>query len=58
MKITDLEGKEIEVRDLDLALLQADDYRHYRVKEPTEMHLHLYQYWEDIYQKLLAFKSA
>jgi hypothetical protein len=28
LKITDLDGKEIKVDDLALALLQADDYRH------------------------------
>ena len=53
MKIFDLDGKEIEVADLALALLQADDYRHYRVTNPTAMQLHLYDYWEDFYQKLL-----
>jgi hypothetical protein len=36
-----------------MAILQADDYRHYRVKEPSEYHLYLYDYWEDVYQKLL-----
>ena len=53
MKIIDLDGREIEVTDLDLAIMQADDYRYYRVNEPTEMHRHLYDYWEDFYQKLL-----
>jgi len=53
MKIIDLDGREIEVTDLDLAIMQADGYRYYRVNEPTEMHLHLYDYWEDFYQKLL-----
>lgn len=57
MKITDLEGREIEVTDLQLALLQADDYRHYRVANPSEHHLYVYKYWEDIYQKLLILES-
>jgi hypothetical protein len=52
-KITDLEGKEITVTDLALAILQADDYRHYRVNDPSPYHLHLVEYWEDLYQKLL-----
>ena len=30
MKIIDLKGKEITVTDLELAIMQADDYRHYR----------------------------
>lgn len=53
MKITDLDEKEIEVKDLAMALLQADDYRHYRVSYPTPAQLHLQDYWEDFYQKLL-----
>ncbi len=53
MTITDLDGKEITVTDVQLALLQADDYRHYRVNEPSEYQLYLYKYWEDVYQKLL-----
>jgi hypothetical protein len=60
MKITDLDGKEIKVTDLDLALLQADDYRHYELSDPAaaEMNKRLKAYWEDVYQKLLALKSA
>jgi len=53
MKITDLDGKDIEVTDLALAILQADDYRHYRATKPTPHDFHLYDYWEDFYQKLL-----
>jgi len=53
MKITDLDGREIVVTDLALAILQADDYRHYRVIQPTPHDLQLYDYWEDFYQKLL-----
>ena len=58
MKIIDLDGREVEVTDLALALLQADDYRHYRVSKPTAMQLHLYDYWEDFYQKLLILDGA
>lgn len=52
LTITDLEGRVIEVTDLSLALMQADDFRHYRVAEPTDHHRYLYDYWEDVYQKL------
>lgn len=54
MKITDMDGKEIAVTDLPLALMQADDYRHYRVSNPSDYQLYLYDYWEDLYQKLLS----
>ncbi len=40
--IIDLNGKEIAVTDLSLALMQADDYRHYRVGDPSSYQLHLY----------------
>ncbi|MEO6630376.1 MAG: hypothetical protein ABIN13_01600 [Mucilaginibacter sp.] len=56
--ITDLDGKEIEVKDLALALLQADDYRHYRVTNPSPAHLQLQDYWEDFYQKLLQLDAV
>jgi hypothetical protein len=58
MKITDLDGQEIEVTDLALAILQADDYRHYRATNPSPMHLHLMDYWEDFYQKLLQLDAG
>jgi hypothetical protein len=57
MKITDLDGREIAVSDLAMALLQADDYRHYRVKKPSPYQRHLYEYWEDFYQKLLILSK-
>ncbi|WDF79043.1 hypothetical protein PQ469_03360 [Mucilaginibacter sp. KACC 22773] len=57
MKIIDLDGKEIIVTDLPIAVLQADDFRHYRVSKPSEYDLYLYKYWEDIYQKLLLLDT-
>ncbi|PAW95069.1 hypothetical protein CKK33_16835 [Mucilaginibacter sp. MD40] len=57
MKLIDLDGRVIEVENLDLALLQADDYRHYRVTTPTENDIYRYAYWEDVYQKLLKLKT-
>lgn len=57
MKITDSNVKVIEVDNLDLALMQADDYRHYRVAFPTDADLKRYAYWEDLYQKLLQIKQ-
>lgn len=57
MKIIDLDGRDMDVADLTMAILQADDYRHYRVKEPSKYHLYLYDYWEDVYQKLLLLNK-
>jgi len=49
MKIIDLDGKEIIVTDLAMKIMQTDDYRHYRVQNPSSYQLHLYNYWEDLY---------
>jgi hypothetical protein len=56
MKIIDLNGKEIEVMDLPLAILQADDYRHYRHNNP-DYDGKQRKYWEDFYQKLMQQQS-
>lgn len=57
MTIIDLDGKEITVTDFPLAILQADDYRHYRVDDPYEYQVYLYKYREDFYQKLLLLDT-
>jgi len=59
MKIIDLDGKEIEVTDLDLAVMQADDYRHYRHTDPAFVvrDKQLQAYWEDLYQKFWRLKN-
>jgi hypothetical protein len=57
MTVIDLDGNEITVTDLPLAMMQADDYRHYRVQAPSSYQLHLYKYWEDFYQKLLILDA-
>jgi hypothetical protein len=58
MEIIDINGRVIQVTDLKLSLLQADDYRHYRHADPAfaakdEV---LATYWGDIYQKLLLLE--
>jgi tetrahydromethanopterin S-methyltransferase subunit G len=60
MKIMDLDGKVIEVGNLDLALMQADDYRHFRHAKKGFEHIdeRLQRYWEDVYQKLFKLKEA
>jgi len=59
MKIKDTDGKIITVENLQLALMQADDYRHYRHTDPGFAVFDDKQqaYWEDIYQKLLALQQ-
>jgi hypothetical protein len=60
MKIVDNNGKVIEVGNLDLALMQADDFRHYKHTDNrfAQLDEHLNAYWEDIYQQLLQIKTA
>jgi hypothetical protein len=59
MEIIDLEGKTIQITDLDLAILQADDYRHYRHTDPAfaKIDKELQAYWQDFYEKLVRLKS-
>jgi hypothetical protein len=59
MKIVDKNGKIIAIENLDLAILQADDYRHYRHADPSFKALdeELQTYWEDVYQKLLQLRN-
>lgn len=57
MHVIDLNGEKVAVIDLGLAIMQADDYRHYRVANPSERQFHLYAYWEDLYQKLVALQA-
>ena len=58
MKIKDLNGFDLEVEDLQLAIRQADDYRHYEHLNPQNWQADERRkaYWEDIYQKLLTLK--
>ena len=59
MNITDINGKVIEISDLDLAIIQADDFRHYSTTQPGQVEFVLKQqaYWEDIYQKLILLQA-
>lgn len=55
LKITDLNGIELEIENLQLAIMQVDDYRHYEHLDPQYQQANENQkaYWEDIYQKLI-----
>lgn len=59
MKIIDLAGKEITVTDLSLAILQADDFRHYRHLRPefAEFDEKQRRYWQDVYDKLVRLQQ-
>ena len=54
LKITDLNGFELEIDNLQLAIMQADDYRHYQHLDPKYQQTdeQIQAYWNDIYQKL------
>lgn len=55
LTITDLNGFELEIDNLQLAIMQADDYRHYQHLNPQyrQGDEKRKAYWEDIYRKLM-----
>ena len=60
MFITDIEDNLIEITDLQLAIMQADDYRHFEHFNPdfVEFAAKRRAYWEDIYRKLLKLQAT
>lgn len=60
MTIYDLNGKPIEITDLDTAIELAEAYKeyHHQDEQYYEMDKRLHEYWSDIYKKLLELKSA
>ena len=58
MKITDLNGFDLEIENLQLAILKADEYRHYAHFNPEHRLADekLQAYWEDVYQKLIQLQ--
>lgn len=60
MYITDLNGQQLEIDNLQLAIMQADDYRHYRRLDPQYKAADdkRQAYWEDIYQQLLTLRQG
>jgi hypothetical protein len=59
MKITDINGSDLEIDNLQLAIMQADDYRHYEHLNPQNRQTdeQLKAYWDDVYQKLLTLQE-
>ena len=59
MTIKDLNGFDLEIADLQLAIMQADDNRHFHRFNPDLIDLAKEKraYWEDVYQKLLKLQA-
>jgi hypothetical protein len=59
MKVTDLNGCQIEVTDLDEAIRITADYKEYRHEDKSYSELDKRQkaYWSDMYEKLITIKK-
>ncbi|MDR6919541.1 3-isopropylmalate dehydratase [Chryseobacterium sp. 2987] len=57
MKITDLNGFEITVTDLDKAIEQAELFKDLHHVPPVPYDKVRQKYWTDVYNKLLQLKS-
>lgn len=57
MKITDLNGCEIEVTDLDKAIEQTEFFKDCSHVPPVPSDKIRQQYWGDMYEKLIALKE-
>ena len=57
--LKDLNGEQITVTDLDQALAEADEYRHYRhtSKKYKAFDDSRQAYWQDLYEKLKELKN-
>lgn len=57
--LKDLKGELITVTDLDKALAEVDEYRHYRhtSKKYKEFDDSRQAYWQDLYEKLKELKD-
>lgn len=57
MKITDLNGYQIEITDPDTAIEQAESFKDYHHIPPVESDGKKQAYWRDMYYKLLELKQ-
>ena len=57
MKVTDLNGCEIEVTDLDEAIEETEFFKDCHHVPPIESDKERQAYWTDMYQKLLELKN-
>lgn len=58
MKITDLNGLDIKVTDLEKAIDQADYFKDAHHIPPVDSDKQRQEYWTDIYNKLLMLKNT
>ncbi|ANF50286.1 3-isopropylmalate dehydratase [Chryseobacterium glaciei] len=57
MKITDLNGFEIEITDLKEAIKQAKNFKDLHHVPPIPSDKEQQEYWKDLYEKLVTLKS-
>jgi hypothetical protein len=57
MKITDLNGFEIEVTNLNKAIKHAKNFKNLHHTPPLPSDKERQDYWKDLYEKLLIVKS-
>lgn len=59
MNVTDLEGRQITVIDLDAAIRLAEEYKGYEHldKRYAALDRELKAYWTDLHEKLLTLKT-
>lgn len=60
MKITDQNGQQIEITDLNKAVAQANSFRTFCHQGPAQENQdrYLQAYWQDVYEKLLLLHSS
>lgn len=57
MKVTDLNGFEIEITDLDKAIAQAKLFSEFAHDPPAPCDGLLREYWEDMHKRLIEISS-
>ncbi|MBN8786459.1 MAG: 3-isopropylmalate dehydratase [Terrimonas sp.] len=56
--VTDLNGKQLLVTDLNKAIQQAAAFKEYRHVPPVKSDKERQQYWNDLYNKLSLLKTT
>lgn len=60
MKVIDMDGNTVTVMDLDMAIKQAGEYRHYRHEDEQyrDYDRQRQAYWQHMYMELLKIKQS